>query len=257
LGGHPFTRDRVPRVARIFHAVSEAIQTQTLLCEYSETRAEVQDEIKSESPLCTFPYSTFGVTDQEGRPLVYYEKLEDEDGHNPGRAIWRGKLGDTDMIVKFCETYGAEPHRLLADAGLAPRLHHFGRIEGGLYIAVMDFVQGVDAHKYFQQVRMDIYVEVELPDGVREDVTAAIKILHDAGFVLGDPRRPNVIVIEGELGTDGNWETRGMLIDFDWAGIYGQATYPPVLNGDIEWACGVGGGGLIEKEHDLFMLRNF
>ena len=220
----------------------------------------MQDEIKSESPSCTFPYSTFGVTDQEGCPLVYYEKLEDEDGHNPGRAIWRGKLGDTDVIVKFCETYGAEPHRLLADAGLAPRLRHFGRIEGGLHIVVMDLVQGVDAHKYFQQVKLlrGIYVHVGLSDGVRKDVTAAIKILHDAGFVLGDLRRPNVIVIEGELGTDGNRETRGMLVDFDWAGIYGQATYPPVLNdsGDIEWACGVGAGGLIEKEHDLFMLRN-
>jgi hypothetical protein len=194
--------------------------------------------IKKESPSCTFPYSTFGVTDQEGRPLVYYEKLEDEYGHNPGRAIWRGRLGDTDVIVKFYETYSAEPHRLLADAGPAPKLRHFGRIEGGLYIVVMDFVRwGMDAHKYFQQMvppRMGIYAR------------------------LGNLLRPNVIVIEGELGTDGNRETRGMLVDFDWAGIYGQATYTPVLNdsGDIEWACGVGAGGLIEKEHELFMLRN-
>jgi hypothetical protein len=195
-------------------------------------------------------------------PAGLLQKLEDEYGHKPGRAIWRGRLGDTDVIVKFYETYSAEPHRLLADAGPAPKLRHFGRIEGGLYIVVMDFVRwGMDAHKYFQQMvppRMGIYARVELSDGVREDVTAAIKILHDAGFVLGDLRRPNVIVIEGELGTDGNRETRGMLVDFDWAGIYGQATYTPVLNdsGDIEWACGVGAGGLIEKEHELFMLRN-
>jgi len=97
---------------------------QNLLGEYSEIKAEQGN--KTEDPSCVFPYSSFGVTDEEGRSLAYCEKLDTLG--NLGLAIWRGTLGDRDVIVKFCETYCADAHKLLADAGLAPRLHHFGSV---------------------------------------------------------------------------------------------------------------------------------
>jgi len=73
-----------------------------------------------------------------------------------------------------------------------------------------------------------------------EELWKAVKTLHDAGYVHGDIRRPNIMIT-----------TEGLkLIDFDWCGEVGTAKYPadifmdPVRNG---WHHGVSRGGLIER----------
>jgi hypothetical protein len=45
------------------------------------------------------------------------------------------------------------------------------------------------------------------------------------------------------------------LIDFDWAGKEQQVRYPLFLSEEIKWADGVTPGGIIEKKHDIVMLR--
>ena len=48
------------------------------------------------------------------------------------------------------------------------------------------------------------------------------------------------------------------MIDFDWAGLDGQALYPELLNdsGEIKWADGVAPMAPMRKEHDLEMMQN-
>lgn len=60
----------------------------------------------------------------------------------------------------------------------------------------------------------------------------------------GDLRHVNVLITdEGP-----------MLVDFDWAGKVGRATYPMDLNRDVEWSSGVRGGGKIRMTNDEDML---
>ena len=66
-------------------------------------------------------------------------------------------------------------------------------------MVVMGFVFGTDAQPYYQQelpLQGDIYAKAPISKEVHEDVTNAVKILHNSGFVLGDICQPNVVVIE-------------------------------------------------------------
>ena len=145
--------------------------------------------------------------------------------------------------VKFCTQYGAKAHRLLADRNFAPRLRHCVELVGRVIMVVMDIVE--DASSAFHTYRGR-----DLPPDVAKKVKEAVDVLHGAGFVHGDIRRPNVMVRVGD-------ELNVMLIDFDWAQEAGQARYPPSLNdsGQIPWARGTVAGGLIEVAHDNHMVE--
>src|SRR5438046_9227519 len=76
---------------------------------------------------------------------------------------------------------------------------------------------------------------------------AAINALHEKGFVFGDLRWPNIMVLNG----------RAKILDFDWCGNDGEDRYPATLNdlGDINWHQDVHRGSIMRKEHDCFMLE--
>ena len=90
-------------------------------------------------------------------------------------------------------------------------LHYFGDIGGGFHAVVMDFCD------HWPQ-------NVHNRDLVTRNMQKAIELLHNNGYVFGDFRDPNVLAQEGG---------GVMLIDFDWAGAEGEATYPPWLNPDL------------------------
>ena len=169
------------------------------------------------------------------------------------RALYRGTLDDQPVVIKFCEKYCERAHRLLADAGYAPKLHLCTTVVGGFVMVVMDYVAGETVFRKFRREDEGAYSELELPSHVRDRIQAAIVILHGADLVFGDLRRPNVLLRSKDKGIQGMGAT---LVDFDWAGEVGQVHYPLLLNqsGDIDWAPGVVAGGLIKKEHDNAML---
>jgi len=111
-------------------------------------------------------------------------------------------------------------------------------------MVVMDQLKCSDAHQKFKSK--------PLPSTVLDDVDRALKTLHDAEFVFGDIRRPNIMVQEPQ---EGGGEWRGLLVDFDWAGRVGKAKYPPMLNSQIEWANGVESATEIQKAHDQNMFK--
>jgi tRNA A-37 threonylcarbamoyl transferase component Bud32 len=105
-------------------------------------------------------------------------------------------------------------------------------------MVVMDYVEG--------KMPKEALVE-GLSSAHYEQLKRALARLHEAGFVFGDLRVPNIL-ISGD---------RVMLIDFDWCGKDGETTYPIDLNtfGDIVWADGVGAGLPMLKKHDEDMLE--
>lgn len=150
------------------------------------------------------------------------------------------------IIVKFTESYNAAAHRLLEKKGLAPKLL-FVSSEGAENFQVAKRVMVV-----MERVRgQDLTGMTSVPDCVRKDVSTALEALHEHSVVFGDLRPPNVLAVEDNHGT----VTGGMLIDFDWCGEDGQATYPGDINIGIEWAKGVGPGMPMSMTHDKDMFE--
>ena len=116
-------------------------------------------------------------------------------------------------------------------------------------MVVMDYVAGKSAASA-QDVTM------ALPTSVLDDIRRAKDILHDAGLVHGDLRRPNILIWKDGNRRKASGELResAMLVDFDWAGRAGNVNYPHNLNDKIGWPKDVTGGGPILKEHDDFMF---
>src|SRR5258705_79319 len=89
-------------------------------------------------------------------------------------------------------------------------------------------------------------MDEETKERVRSQVERALEILHGCGLVFGDLCLPNIIIIT----KDG----KVRLIDFNWAGEEGQATYPSLISPEIPWPEGVEALAVIKREHDLGML---
>ena len=80
----------------------------------------------------------------------------------------------------------------------------------------------------------------------------ALESLHDAGFVFGDLRPPNVTVVKNDSGN----ATGARIVDFDWCGKDGLDEYPFLMNRNITWASGMGPRSKMKKSHDDSMLQD-
>ncbi|RDX42408.1 hypothetical protein OH76DRAFT_1411175 [Lentinus brumalis] len=144
------------------------------------------------------------------------------------------------FIVKFTPAYGADAHRLLAEADLAPDLLYAGSPYAfpgytRWTMAVMEKCDG-------GHVLWDVAGEP-----IRQQVRDAVRLLHEHGFVHGDLRSQNIML---------DRSLRLRVIDFDWAGKEGTARYPMDLSPDIPWPAEARPGALIMKEHDDYWVRH-
>lgn len=140
-----------------------------------------------------------------------------------------------DVVIKFTPTYCEDAHRKLAEKGRAPFLRFCERVASvGMYVVVMDYENGEHVDKPLQD-KMHI-----------EQLREAVGALHDANYVHGDLREPNVLITADGL----------KIIDFDWCGEDGVARYPAHISlvPDLGWHEGVSRGGLIRKDHDEHMF---
>lgn len=79
-------------------------------------------------------------------------------------------------------------------------------------MVVMDFVHGrslADAYNVYEPLPADVHAEV----------SKALGVLNDGGYVHGDPRRQNIMVFEHREGKD---DMGIRFIDFDWVGKEGR-----------------------------------
>ncbi|KAG8685675.1 hypothetical protein FRC11_010231, partial [Ceratobasidium sp. 423] len=169
----------------------------------------------------------------------------------PDKVVFLAKLRDssrpTPIVVKFVQSYNVDAHKLLAQAGLAPKLLYDGsmreneRLGPDYRMIVMEYIDGIDLGRYAGPA---------LPERVSEDITRALSILHAEDLVFGDLRPPNVMLVRDDAGTI----VGAKLIDFDWCGKHQEERYPFDMNNLITWASGVGPGALLDKQHDIDMM---
>ncbi|KIK52323.1 hypothetical protein GYMLUDRAFT_180276 [Collybiopsis luxurians FD-317 M1] len=150
---------------------------------------------------------------------------------------------ETEVVVKFASRYGEAGHRLLAEAGFAPRIHYCGFEESiGLWVIVMDYIQGA-------------LCNCKLIEHEKDSLSSAIRTLHKNNLVFGDLREPNVIITESKV----------CLVDFEWCGpcidikegdsvVQPRVRYPADISMGIDWAPGVGQDRVITIEHDIYRL---
>ncbi|KAH9927076.1 uncharacterized protein BXZ73DRAFT_102672 [Epithele typhae] len=166
----------------------------------------------------------------------------------PDARIDADEPGHRDVVVKFVSHYGADAHRLLASAKLAPQLLYCGDVwveeprYHGHKMVVMEYVEGVVAFCSHQQ-------NAALPE-----VTRAIGLLHAGEMVLGYVHGHNVLLLPG---WEENAKDKVRIIGFDWAGRVGEARYPCRLPKQVFAVDGVKEYGFIDPAHDTGMLASF
>jgi serine/threonine protein kinase len=244
LGVHPSADEQLLRVAQVLLALRHSLES---LDSYY-TKLNIPTDVDAPTNLARFfPYilSYPGVNGDVR--FEYIIKLADE---SPTKAIFKARRVDRQdyIVVKFVQTYNFAAHRLLASHGLAPQLLYPETDEyepvltfGGLKLVVMAFVDGLTAHDAYGSTST-------LPDVIFSKVAQAVTVLHEHGFVFGDLRPPNIMVSE----------EKAFLVDFDWCADDGEGRYPVSLNdvdGTIGWHPDVKRGGVMYKEHDLFMME--
>lgn len=199
------------------------------------------------------------------------------------------------LVVKFTpETYGFEPHSLLAKKELAPAILYHAKLEGGRAdVILMERIRGKQLARliwqFLEKFPQSSLRDVEDAFRVYTDkISATVKLLHKNGFVHGDIRGPNVLVLdpnEDSVLGPGTWShplgvnqlcsvsdaaidnalkltsaaadaVKVYLLDFDWAGREGQACFGSILNTVAGFPSDACMGGKIKKTHDLYMLQN-
>lgn len=243
LGRQPWSNRRLDHLARVLHSLADSVEH---LNAYYETLPT------SNSPGRFFPYHCL-YTDESGQEvqLTYEDYLLPREGEERVKTIFKAHTSDGKVVVvKFTQTYCSRAHRLLADAGLAPKLlFDSGKLlpNAGDRMIVMEYVANTDLYDYLRLPSTK--PESSELQAIHRDMEKAVEMLHEENLVFGDLRAPNVIVVKrGE-------ETGGMLVDFDWCGTEGEARYPPGMNeADLTWPEGARKGALICKAHDKEML---
>jgi len=172
----------------------------------------------------------------EWHSFTYEEEMEGR------KLLFSGRKQDGERIcIKFVRRYGKEVHIWCAGKGIAPKLMGFEALPGGWYMVVMEYLD--ETWALFDDDK------VKGIKGVKERFAAAIVELHEVGMVHGDIREANLMVKEGGKGFK--------LVDFDWAGVFGEVRYPRHINKAVELGRpeDVLDGELILMKHDLLMME--
>ncbi len=171
--------------------------------------------------------------------VVIQNLFEDDTQWSENRFIYGGGLQRKPVVVKFTRKYCPELHHYCAEQGHAPKLLGYGIISGGWHVVVMEHIDQDINHAKLAPVHWDRW---------NEDLTKLVQRFHEKGLVHGDLRRANLIIRKNDPG-------RMILIDFDWGGEVGTASFPTrflntELTRDNEMT-----SLAITKEHDDRVLR--
>jgi len=113
------------------------------------------------------------------------------------------------ILVKFSRKYGKELHEFCASHNYAPKLLAFEELPGGWLAIAMEYFPSA-----FHVTESPSLVEHR--ETWLKKMDEVVKVLHKHDYVHGDLCPPNFTVDEERL----------LLIDFDWGGKEGQATFP-------------------------------
>jgi len=150
-------------------------------------------------------------------------------------------------LAKFTGQYGTAIHAAWASAQLAPTLFDVTELECHSLLITMELLPAT------WRVLSDLsdpelleskpYVLQALQQAQNVEISVGTRGVH------GDMRLPNVAVhLEGQY-----WHVR--FLDFDWAGVAREQTYPPFMNPDITWPPGAHAYAAMLPEHDAALLQ--
>jgi serine/threonine protein kinase len=187
------------------------------------------------------------------------------DNSNPDTApCFLAKLhnagDDVQVVVKFVYSYsgsyGTAVHQFLHGLGLAPRLYSAVDLHRGLVMVVMerlDFQEGIGGWVELGTFEKRLG---NMADAVRSKLEQIIARLQEQGMVHADLRPQNIMVkVDGQCHvTMPEREPILSLIDFDWAGMVGEARYPPLLNPKVPWPEGTKCFKKVGQDDDRILL---
>jgi hypothetical protein len=199
----------------------------------------------SYKPLSDDAEPLHGQTERFEYLAEYSEKVGEEHKTIRRRLIYDAvQQGDGQKLlcIKFVKQYGKKAHVECAKLGFAPKLLGYEELPGEWIMVVME---NLDRETYDRGQKRFPSVEATLKDNFME----YLKKFHEKGFVHGDIRPANIMVAKN------NVEVRCKLVDFDWAGQFGEVRYPWNMNIDAELGrpADVIRSGLITSQQDMFM----
>ncbi|KAK7041303.1 hypothetical protein R3P38DRAFT_2893953 [Favolaschia claudopus] len=161
----------------------------------------------------------------------------------PSSSISRGDSG-APVIIKYTLKYSMAAHKFANDAGFAPKLLECKCIHEWWMVVMEDISMDYVTIEQAKADRYDLH-------GIHDSLNKALHTLHSANYVHGDIRDVNVLVRR-----DSNRATAPvMLVDWDWAGICGEAVYPVTLNPAVLRPSGAMAGAVIPASDDMAMVR--
>lgn len=149
------------------------------------------------------------------------------------------------IVIKFIKPGrysedATEVHRFAAEHGFAPSLLAVEPLPAEWVMIIMQDLS--DRYHEFSGHN-------DSTPSVKNALNEAIKTLHSANYVHGDLRAANILVHDDRSSVQ--------IIDWDWSGIVGTATYPTRVNTTQMWRPDtVEGGGKITADHDLEMIAH-
>lgn len=153
--------------------------------------------------------------------------------------MFTGTYNGKKVIIKFCERYGEKVHELLASTNLAPNLLALTKV-GRFLVVVMEEAEGIPIDTYLLRYP-------DCKDHLATQLRKVLKTLKTASYCHGDLRPCNILVKSGGIIN---------VLDFDWAGNFGDATYPYFLNhAEIKWPEGVDDNAPITFDHDKHWIE--
>ncbi len=169
------------------------------------------------------------------------------DAEHPGLYTYTDPESGQTRLAKFAGRYGTDVHAAWASAGLAPTLfdvmeigYHTFLITTELLPATWRVLSNLSDSELLDSKP---YVLQALQQAQSVEIHAGSRGVH------GDVRLPNVAVLrEGQ-----QWHVR--FLDFEWAGVSGEHTYPPFMNSEITWPPGVHPYAGMVAEHDAALMQ--
>ena len=218
----------------LYNAFTAATVLLAHIQEQANTDMASNPRLRTQGSLCrSLPISSLKSPFSDTR--IEFEILALFPNRAPDRHLYNAMRTGNDheeIIVKFTRCYSVELHMFCAQQGRAPALLGFEKLPGGFFGIAMEFVQSVSPHD-------------GKPGDLRKQLENLVTSFHDKGLVHGDLRPPNIVCNHQGV----------MIIDFDWGGKLGEASYPNnPLNPDLTY--GRGSTDLkITKDDDVRVLK--
>ena len=143
------------------------------------------------------------------------------------------------IMVKITRRYSIELHAFCAARGQAPGIVGFKQIPGGWFVVAMDCISPPMPPSHSPELQ-------GLFDAWKGELQELVQPFHDAGFVHGDLREPNILCDGDKL----------KQIDYDWGGVVGEARYPHARLCSELTDGRVGTDSRITKDDDKRVLQN-